>query len=245
MDPTQAATQAVNTAVDTLATVAQNTAAIATSVTPPHMTPIEFFFEGGPLMWPILFCSIIALAIAIERFISLRRANIDTREFMDTVRQVLRQNRIQEAVEICDETDAPVARILKAGILKHNRGKAEIREAIEDAGHLEVPRLERYLSALATCANIAPLLGLLGTVAGMIRAFAQIEHKQGQVTPSDVAGGINNALITTAAGLSVAIPTLVVYNYFVSRVENMVLEIEVSSSELVDLLTRHKGEREI
>lgn len=209
------------------------------------MVPFEIIWEGGILMWPILACSVVALAISIERFIVLRRANIDTREFMDTMRQVLRQNRMQEAIEICDETDAPVARIMKAGILKHNRSKEDIREAVEDAGHLEVPRLERYLSALATCANIAPLLGLLGTVAGMIRAFAEIQYKEGQVNPSDLAGGINNALVTTAAGLTVAIPTLVLYNYFVSRVENMVLEMEISSSELLDLLTRNKGEREI
>jgi biopolymer transport protein ExbB len=209
------------------------------------MYPFEIIWEGGILMWPILLCSIVAVAITIERFIVLRRASIDTREFMDTMRQVLRQNRMQEAIEICDETDAPVARIMKAGILKHNRSKEDIREAIEDAGHLEIPRLERYLSALATCANIAPLLGLLGTVAGMIKAFAEIQHKEGQVNPSDLAGGINNALVTTAAGLTVAIPTLVVYNYLVSRVENMVLEMEISSTELVDLLTRNRGEREI
>ena len=201
--------------------------------------------EGGVLMYPIIACSIVALAITIERFWTLRRATIDTREFMDAMRTVLRQNRIQEAVAICDETDAPVARIMKAGVLKHNRSKEDIREAIEDAGHLEIPRLERYMSALATCANIAPLLGLLGTVQGMIKAFAQIQHKQGQVNPSDLAEGIGNALITTAAGLTVAIPALVVYNYFVTRVENMILEMEISSSELVELLTKHRGEREI
>jgi biopolymer transport protein ExbB len=203
---------------------------------------IELFFKGGILMWPILACSIVALAITIERLFSLRRASIDTREFMDTMRQVLRQQRIQEAVEICDETDAPVARIMKAGILKHNRRKEDIREAIEDAGHLEIPRLERYLSALATTANVAPLLGLLGTVQGMIKCFAAIQYKQGQVNPSDLAEGVGNALITTAAGLIVAIPTLVVYNYFVSRVDNMILEMEISSSELVDLLTRNRPE---
>ncbi|MCC6695957.1 MAG: MotA/TolQ/ExbB proton channel family protein [Candidatus Hydrogenedentes bacterium] len=201
--------------------------------------------EGGVLMYPIIVCSIIALAIAFERFWTLRRATIDTREFMDAMRTVLRQNRIQEAVTICDETDAPVARIMKAGVLKHNRSKEDIREAIEDAGHLEIPRLERYMSALATCANVAPLLGLLGTVQGMIKCFATIQHKQGQVNPSDLAEGIGNALITTAAGLTVAIPALVVYNYFVTRVENMILEMEISSSELVELLTKHRGEREI
>ncbi len=205
----------------------------------------DVIFKGGILMWPIFLCSVVGLAITIERLWSLRRASVDTREFMETMRQVLRQNRIHDAVQICDETDAPVARIMKAGILKHDRSKADIREAIEDAGHLEVPRLERYLSALATCANIAPLLGLLGTVSGMIKAFAQIQNKRGQVNPSDLAEGISNALVTTAAGLSVAIPMLVIYNYFVTRVDNMIVDMEMSSSELVELLTRHKGEREI
>ncbi|HQE76474.1 MAG TPA: MotA/TolQ/ExbB proton channel family protein [Candidatus Hydrogenedentes bacterium] len=210
-----------------------------------EMQIFNVIMKGGILMIPIGLCSIVALAIIIERFFSLRRASIDTREFMDTMRQVLRQNRIQDAVEICDEVDAPMARIMRAGILKYNRTKEDIREAIEDAGHLEIPRLERYLSAMATCANIVPLLGLLGTVAGMIKAFAQIQALEGQVSPSDLAEGIGNALVTTAAGLTVAIPTLVAYNYFVTRVENMILEMEISSSELIELLTRHRGEREI
>ncbi len=206
---------------------------------------VEIIFQGGVLMIPIMACSVIALAICIERFFTLRRASINTREFMDTMRTVLRQNRVQEALEICDETEGPIARIMKAGILKHNRSKEDVREAVEDAGHLEIPRLERYLSALATCANIAPLLGLLGTVAGMIRAFAQIQYKQGEVNPADLAEGISNALVTTAAGLTVAIPTLVAYNYFVARVEGMVLEMEISSSELVELLTKDRSEYEI
>ncbi len=206
---------------------------------------VDIIVKGGILMWPIMLTSVIGLAIIIERLFALRRASIDTREFMDVMRQMLRQNRIREAIEICDEAQVPVARIMKAGILKHNRSKEDIREAIEDAGRFEVPRLERYLSALATCANIAPLLGLLGTVQGLIKAFAQIQLKGGQVKPSDLAEGIGNALITTAAGLTVAIPILVIYNYLVSRVDNMVLEMEISSTELIELLTRHHGEREI
>lgn len=209
------------------------------------MDVYEIIFKGGIIMWPIMLTSVVALAITIERFFSLRRNTIDTREFMDNMRTILMRNRQQEAIDICDETDAPVARITKAGILKHNRTKADIREAIDDAGHLEIPRLERYLPALATCAHISPLLGLLGTVAGMIKAFAQIQNKQGLVNPSDLAEGISNALVTTAAGLCVAIPALVAYNYFVTRVDNMILEMEVSSSELVDLLTKDRGEREI
>lgn len=212
---------------------------------PEGYSPFELMSKGGVIMWPILICSVFALAIAVERFYSLRRISIDTREFMDVIRTALRQNRIQEAVQICDETNAPIARIVKAGILRFNRTKDEIREAIEDAGHLELPRLERYMNALATCAQVSPLLGLLGTVQGMIICFATIQNKQGQVNPSDLAEGIANALITTFSGLTVAIPTLVVYNYLLSRIENMVIEMEISSSELVDVLTRHRGDREI
>jgi biopolymer transport protein ExbB len=201
--------------------------------------------KGGVIMWPILICSIVALAIAIERFYSLRRVSVDSREFMDLIRSALRQNRIQEAVQVCDETNVPLARIGKAGILNHHRGKEDIQEAVEDAGRLEVPRLERYIPALATCATIAPLLGLLGTVQGMIKCFAAIENKQGQVNPSDLAEGIGNALITTFAGLGVAIPMLVVYNYLVARVDHMVLEMEIRASELVDVLTRRHGEPEV
>ncbi len=204
----------------------------------------ELIARGGVLMWPILLCSIIALTIIIERFLALRRADVDAREFMDTMRQVLRQDNIQQALEQCDESKAPIARIIKAGILKHNRPKDDIREAIEDAARFEVPRLERYLSGLATCATVAPMLGLLGTVQGMIKCFAQIQNKRGQVSPADLAEGIGNALVATAAGLVVAIPALIVYNYFVTRVQGMVTEMEASSSELMDLLARRHGDRE-
>ena len=207
------------------------------------MKLITWFFQGGPLMWPILLCSVISLAVAIERFFALRRARINTRQFMATIRPVLEHNRIDDAVAICDENAGPIAHILKAGILKHDRPRGVIREAIENAGMLEVPRLERYLNVLATIANISPLIGLLGTVQGMIRCFWQIQSKMGVVNPSDLAEGIGNALITTAGGLLVAIPTLVIYNYYLSCVNNMVHEMEVSSTELLDLLTGDEDER--
>ncbi len=197
---------------------------------------MEFIRLGGILMWPIMACSVIALAVTLERLWRLRRAQTGMRDFMDAMRSVLRQRRMQEALTLCDDTDTPVARVVKAGVLKHDRPKADIREAMQDAGRLEVPRLERYLGALATCTSVAPLLGLLGTVIGMIKCLAVVMHKGGQVIPGDLAEGIGNALITTAAGLSVAIPSLIAYNYLVSRVDNLVLEMEVSSSELVELL---------
>lgn len=207
------------------------------------MKLIEWFFDGGPLMWPILLCSVIAMAVALERLFTLRRARINTRQFMATIRTVLEHNRIDDAVAICDENAGPIAHILKAGILKHDRPRGVIRESIENAGMLEVPRLERYLDVLATVANISPLIGLLGTVQGMIRCFWQIQNKMGVVNPSDLAEGIGNALITTAGGLLVAIPTLVIYNYFISRVNAMVHEMEISSAELLDLLADEEDER--
>jgi len=199
---------------------------------------MQFIQLGGILMWPIMACSVVALAITLERLWRLRRAQTGMRDFMDAMRSVLRQRRMQEALALCDESDTPAARVVKAGVLQHGRAKADIREAMENAGRLEVPRLERYLGALATCTSIAPLLGLLGTVVGMIKCLAVIMHEGGQVVPGDLAEGIGNALIATAAGLTVAIPSLIAYNYLVSRVDHLVLELEVNASELADLIAR-------
>lgn len=191
---------------------------------------------GGPLMYPILLCSILFLAILIERLYHLHRARINTAQFISGIRDVLKKRNMPEAISICKNTPGPVAHIVNAGIVKHNRPKAEIQEAIEDAGLQEIPRLEKNLNVLATIAHIAPLLGLLGTVLGMIAAFQRIQAESGRVNAGDLAGGIWEALITTAAGLSVAIPTYVAYNYLVSRVNRLVLDMEGSATEVVDLL---------
>ncbi len=197
----------------------------------------RFIAKGGVLMIPIIFCSVLALAIIIERLYSLHQAQINTQEFMARIREVLKRNKIMEAIQICEDTPGPIAQILKAGILKYDRGKDEIKEAIDDAGRHEVPRLEKYMNVLSTVTNVAPLLGFLGTVSGMIRAFMQIQEKGGVVNPGDLANGIWEALLTTAAGLAVAIPVLVVYNYLVSRVDGFVLEMERSSTDLVEILS--------
>ncbi|MBD3296671.1 MAG: MotA/TolQ/ExbB proton channel family protein, partial [Candidatus Omnitrophica bacterium] len=176
--------------------------------------------KGGPLMFLILLCSIIAAAVVIERFVRLYRARINTDEFMEDIAETLKRNKVMEAIDKCNAMPGPIAKILKAGILKHNRSRAEIKEAIEDAGVHEVPELEKNLGALATIAHISPLLGLLGTVTGMVRTFQVIEQKAVAlmpVNPGDLAGGIWEALITTVAGLAVAIPTYVAYNFLVSK----------------------------
>ncbi|MEA3368854.1 MAG: MotA/TolQ/ExbB proton channel family protein [Candidatus Ratteibacteria bacterium] len=199
-----------------------------------------FIAKGGILMIPIILCSVLALAIIIERFYSLHRAQINTQAFMARIREVLKRNKIMEAIQVCEDTPGPIAQILKAGILKYDRGKEEIKEAIDDAGRHEVPLLEKYFNVLATIIAVAPLLGFLGTVSGMIRAFMNIQEKGGAVNPGDLASGIWEALLTTAAGLSVAIPILVVYNYLVSRVDGFVLDMEKSSTDLVEILSEEK-----
>lgn len=201
----------------------------------------EIIQKGGPVMYPIILCSIVAFAIVIERLYHLYKARIDTRDFMNNIEITIKRNRIAEAIKICDNTPGPIAHIVKAGVMKHDRARQEIRESIEDAGHQEVPRLEKNISLLATIAHISPLLGLLGTVTGMVRAFQIIQEKSASfnpVSPGDLAGGIWEALLTTVAGLIVAIPTVVAYNYLVNRVEEFVLEMERSTTDVINMLSQ-------
>jgi len=205
----------------------------------------ELFQKGGPVMWPILLCSVISFAIVIERLLRLRQEQVDTKVFMEQISKSLRRNKVMEALDLCDRTGGPIAHILKAGILKHDRPRAEIREAIEDASIHEVPRLERNLPVLSTVAQVAPLLGLLGTVTGLVKAFQVIESKAtalNPVNPGDLAGGIWEALLATTFGLCVAIPTYVAYNYLVSRVDGFVLDMERSATDLLNILGEKREE---
>lgn len=208
----------------------------------------DLFLKGGPLMYPIVLCSVIALAVFIERLWYIRRAEINTGEFMEEIAETLRRNKIMEAIDKCNAMPGPIARILKAGILKHDRPRSDIKEAIEDAALHEVPQLEKNLGVLATIAHIAPLLGLLGTVTGMLKAFQVIEQKATAlvpVNPADLAGGIWEALIATVAGLALAIPAYVAYNFLVTRVDGFVLEMEKSATDLVNILGSKREEDEI
>lgn len=200
----------------------------------------KLFIAGGPVMWPILLCSIFGLAIALEKFWYLNKIKIDTQEFLNSILDKMKRHQVKEALQICEKITSPIAHILKAGILKYDRQRVQIKEAIEDASLYEIPKLEKNLSLLATIAHIAPLLGLLGTVTGMVRCFQTIQSKSttfNPVAPGDLAGGIWEALLTTVAGLVVAIPTYVIYNYLVGRINNVILEMEKASTELVNFLT--------
>lgn len=206
---------------------------------------LEWIIRGGPMMIPILICSVIALGVIIEKFLYFRKIGIDTGKFVEEISASLKRNKIMEAISKCEETAVPVAGVLKAGILKYDRTRQEMREAIEEAGVRQIPKLEKNVGILATITQVSPLLGLLGTVIGMVEIFQQIQQKSAAlnpVTPAELSQGIWQALIATVAGLTVAIPALTAYNYFVSKVNNLILEMEISASDLIDILLEKKGE---
>ena len=204
----------------------------------------SFIVKGGPVMIPIILSGALILAIIIERLLSLKNAETDNENFIREIEERLQRRKIKEALELCSANDKPVPRIIKAGLLKSDRSREEIKESIDDAANHEIPALEKYLAILATVATIAPLLGLLGTVTGLIRAFMVIEARAGLVHPGELAGGIWEALITTVAGLIVAIPSYLSYNYFVSRVNSIILQMEKSATKLIDILFLLKSEKD-
>ena len=204
----------------------------------------EVTFKGGLVMIPIALCGALTLAIIVEKIISLRRAEIDNEIFMKELEKILRRRKIKEALEFCEKHPQPVPRIIKEAILRSDRDRGEIKESIEDAAAHEIPYLERYLGILATIATIAPLLGLLGTVTGLIRGFMAIESLGGLVNPGDLARGIWEALVTTVGGLTVAIPAYIAYNYFASRVNNLILQMEKSTTRIMEIFFFLKNEDE-
>jgi len=200
------------------------------------MNLLEMMTRGGVIMWPILLCSLVAVYVVIERLLVLRRARMDAGQFMLKLKSIYRHGDTSAVLAYCSQKDAPIANIVRRGILKHGQSEAKVREAVENAGREEVYHLERHLSLLASVGGVAPMLGFLGTVTGMIGAFQVIEQQSGIVNPSALASGIWEALLTTAFGLIVGIPALVLYNYFVSGVRRLVQDMEVTTNEFLDML---------
>ena len=194
----------------------------------------QFVIKGGMLMYPILFCSILAVAIFLERLWSLRRSKVIPNSFIIEISDLIRLRKLDEAKTLCKLNDTPIARILMVGLKNYGKRRELVKESIEEVGRMEAAQLERFLTTLGTIAGIAPLLGLLGTVTGMIKAFTVISHA-GIGNPQMLAGGISEALITTAAGLTVAIPSFVFYKYLRSRVDKMVLRMEAICIDILDL----------
>jgi biopolymer transport protein ExbB len=193
--------------------------------------------NGGPVLYLLLLVSAVAVVVFIERFLHFHRAQINSTEFLNGVRTVLKRNNVVEAVSICDATPGPVARLVKTAVLNRDNGRERVREALEEAGLAEVPRLEEKLNLLATIAQLAPLLGLLGTVLGFIDMFRLMQDAGAYAQLRDLSSGIWKALICAAAGLAVSIPAHAGYNYLVSRVNSIVLDMERAATEIVNIVT--------
>lgn len=198
---------------------------------------IEYIQKGGLLMWPILVCSVIAVAVFAERLFYLHRATIHVGEFLQGLSNLIARRNFAEALHEAAGTPGPVARVIHAAIVRHEAPRDELREIVQEAGQLEVPKLERFLSVLGTIAFLTPLLGLLGTVAGMIDAFGLIASQGGAATVTELSGAVYKSLLSTAAGLVVATPAFVGYSYLSARVNTIMHEMERAGIEVVHLLT--------
>ena len=187
------------------------------------------------MRWPLGLCLLLGIIVIIWKFFDLMSKASKTRDILKTVDELLNQARIKEALEVTRDSNAPAANILYAGLERHDEGTERVMKAIENQGLIELSKLESGLVVLATLTNVAPLLGFLGTVIGMIVAFQSIEAA-GEVEATLVAGGIKIALLTTAAGLTIAIPVSIAHNYFVSRIDSLVIDMEESAQKMIDAL---------
>lgn len=220
------------------AAVADELEGIASTTDAEGMSLLEIFMQGGFVMIPIFLLSLLAIYVIAERWRVLRNSTLDSVQFLDTVEHMLKAGETQRAISYCDEVDKPLSRILKQGIKRLGRSLHDIEEAIKNAGKKETFYLEKKMDWLATVAGVAPLLGFLGTVTGMIQAFMQIQGLEGQVNPSVLAGGIWEALITTASGLAVGIIAYGFYNFLTGKINRMIFDLETSTKEFIDLLQR-------
>ncbi len=205
----------------------------------PDLTFSEWFAQlwrdGGFMMWPLGACAVIGLVVIIWKLVDMTNKTMRTRKVLREVDTLMAQRKVNEALQVARESNTPAGRILVAGLERREEGADRVIKAIENVGMIELAGLEKGMVWLATVATVAPLLGFLGTVMGMIEAFQAIELA-GEVEATLVAGGIKVALITTAAGLAIAIPVNIAHNYFVSKVDQLVIDMEESAQKLIDSL---------
>lgn len=203
---------------------------------------IKLFFSGGPvIMGCILLCSIAATFIIIERFLYYKKIKDSDNKIIEKLSNSINNGRYDEALAICDTAPTPVTTLMKAGIKHREYSENQIQESIKNAANIEIPKLEKYLTTLGTIANVSTLLGLLGTVIGNMQALGVIGSQSLIGKTELLANGISQALLTTAFGLIVAIPTTIFYNYLTNKVNNMILSVETQVNELVLLLIKGKN----
>ena len=198
---------------------------------------INLIISGGPVMIPLLLCSVGAVAVGLERLWYLLRSRVDTEDLIEDIQLALGQGKVLEAMQIAKKSRGPVAAILSGGIAYYDRDKIEIKERMQEIGRLEIYKMEKRMNILNMIISIAPLLGLLGTVTGIIDAFNVMGAMQGAHQPSDISAGIAEALITTAAGLIIAIPTMVLTVSLNGIIDRNIAEMDRRSKELLELLS--------
>ena len=196
----------------------------------------EFLLKGGWVMWPLFACAIVSVTVMIERFISLRRAATDNEALLEKIGTFLRAGKVEDALRLCDATRGPVASIIATGIRNRHLDNASIERAMEELALREAPLLQKRLGVLDTVITMSPLLGLLGTITGMIRAFDVVSTATGGAAPTAITGGVAEALIATASGLAIAIVNLPVYNYLTEKVKEIISDIEVRATQLLNIL---------
>ena len=200
---------------------------------------VQYFIDGGAFMWPILFSLLFGLAFAFERAYSLVQSSVDSKKLYEDVSESMKGGKVQEAVDLCSETRGPVAGVFHAALSRYDRGIEEVEKAMENAGSLEMAFLEKNMIWLNTVITVAPMIGFTGTVVGMIGAFDAIKAAN-DISPAVVAGGISQALLTTAFGLIVAMIIQFFQNFFVSRIDQLILDMEENSVRLLDSMHAKK-----
>jgi len=204
---------------------------------------IEFLTQGGPVMWPLLICSILAVAIFVERLINLRPAKVLPDDEVEHLGSLIDGGLLEQAEDYCDRRPGPLTNIVAAALDARREPPEGIRQVVVDQGRQEVPQLQRYLGVLGTVASVSPLLGLLGTVLGMIDVF-RVVSSQGIGQAESLAGGISEAMITTATGLTIAIPALVAYNFFSDKANALILEMERLALRFIKQIIQQRKESE-
>ncbi len=205
---------------------------------------IDLIAKGGPLMWLLLGCSILAMAISLDRFFHFHRARVDVSELLQGLANLIRRRNYAEALHECAGTPGPVARVIHAAIIHHDASREDLKAIVQETGQLEVPRLERYLTALITIAYVAPLIGLLGTVLGLVQTFMQVTVGSGFATPVELSKGVYESLVTSATGLVVAIPSFVLYSFLAAASRSLMHDMERGGIEIVNILVDSRSAKE-
>lgn len=203
---------------------------------------VQVFLSGGPVMFVLLFLSIVSITIVVERFLYFRNNRVNEDQLLSRLKSTLEKGHYDEALAICDASPSPITNLMKVGISLRDQPVTVVRDMVMDTANQEIPKMEKYITTLGTISTIAPLLGLFGTVQGIIMAFNVLNQLQGVGDPSALAGGIGTSLITTAGGIIVAVPATIFYNYLTNKVNHSIIRLENRVNELVLYLdkARHR-----